>query len=197
MQPRRLETAFGSAPTRCLHSANLSITNQLASPSRNPRPNGRNISPHLKTTETPASSDIPTARWIATILAKRVGANPDAVQSGDATIAIWYDMAIALQSIIGKQGVSALYNRSVALSTRAYPWLASSRAGDDHSIDLDALRSVIALQSNEVAAAGSRELLQTFYGVLVSLIGASLCEQLLASVRDDIASSGSRDRKNI
>ncbi len=153
-----------------------------------------NITPHLKTTESPASSEIPTARWMASILAKRAGINPDAVQSGDATIAIWYDISIALQSIIGKQGVSALYNRSVALTTRTYPWLASSRAGDDHSIDLDALRSVIGLQSREAAAAGSRELLQTFYGVLVSLIGGSLCEQLLSSVRDDVASPGSRDR---
>jgi hypothetical protein len=132
-------------------------------------------------------------RWVAAILAKRSGTHPDAVQIADATIAVWYDITTALKSIIGRQGVAALYDRSVALTARTFPWLGSTRAGDNHSIDLDGLQAVIARQTKEDAAAGSSELLQTFYEVLVSLIGPALCEQLLASVRDDIASPRSRD----
>jgi hypothetical protein len=132
-------------------------------------------------------------RWVAAVLAKRSGAHPDAIQIADGTIAVWYDIMSALKSIIGRQGVAALYDRSVVLTARTYPWLESSRSGNDHSVDLDGLRSVIARQNTDDAAAGSGELLQTFYEVLVGLIGPALCEQLLASVREDPGSRRSRD----
>ena len=126
-------------------------------------------------------------------MAKRSGTDPDAIQVADATIAVWYDITTALKPIIGRQGLAALYDRSVALTARIYPWLADSSAGDNHSVDLDGLQTVIARQSIDEAAAGSSELLQTFYDVLVSLIGPALCEQLLVSVREDFASPRSRD----
>jgi hypothetical protein len=141
----------------------------------------------------PTSLESQSSRWVAAILAKRSGIHPDAIQIADATIAVWYDITTALKAIIGQQGVAALYDRSVALTARTYPWLTSSRAGDEHSVELDGLQSVIARQSNEDAAAGSSELLQTFYDVLVSLIGPELCEQLLASGREDFASPQSRE----
>jgi hypothetical protein len=128
----------------------------------------------------------PRNSWLSAILRRRSGTNPDAEQIADATVAVWDDIAVALQSIIGKQGFAALYNRSAALAGRQYRWLASLRAGDDHTMAFDTLRSIIAQQSNESAALGSSELLQVFYCVLASLIGPSLCEQLLASVRDDL-----------
>jgi hypothetical protein len=132
-------------------------------------------------------------RWVAAILAKRSGTHPDAIQIADATIAVWYDIATPLKSIIGRQGVAALYDRSVLLTARTHPWLVPSRSHEDHSVDIDALQSVIARQTADDAAAASGELLQTFYDVLVSLIGPALCDQLLASVREDFASPRSRD----
>jgi hypothetical protein len=141
----------------------------------------------------PTSLESQPTRWVTALLAKRSGTPPDAIQIADATIAVWYEIATALKSIIGRHGVAALYDRSVALTARTYPWLASSRAGDDHSVDLDGLQAVIARQTNDDAAAGSSELLQTFYDVLVSLIGPALCEQLLTAVREDFASPRSRD----
>jgi hypothetical protein len=141
----------------------------------------------------PTSSEGQSTGWIAAILAKRSGTDADAVQIADATIAVWYDITTALKSIIGRQGVAALYDRSLALTARTYPWLAGARAGDNHSVDLDGLQAVVARQSKEDAAAGSGELLQTFHDVLVSLIGPALCEQLLSSVREDFASPRSRD----
>jgi hypothetical protein len=124
--------------------------------------------------------------WLSAILKRRSGSNPDAKQVADATVAVWDDIAAALQSIIGKQGFAALYNRSAALAARQHRWLASSRAGEDHTMAFDGLRSIIAQQSNENAALGSSELLQTFYCVLASLIGPTLCEQLLATIRDEL-----------
>lgn len=145
----------------------------------------------------PTSLQSQPARWVAAILAERGGIHPDAVQIADATIAVWYDITHALKSIIGRQGVAALYDRSVALAARNHPWMAGARAGNNHSVDLDGLQALIARQGHEDAAAGSGELLQTFYDVLVSLIGPALCEQLLASVREDFASPRSRDPQNL
>jgi hypothetical protein len=130
---------------------------------------------------------------MAAALAHRSGADADAVQIADATIAIWQEITTALKSVIGGQGVAALYDRSVAIALRTHPWLASVRAGDGRSVDSVGLRVVIARQSKENAAAGSTELLQTFYNVLVSLIGPALCEQFLAPVREDFASPRLRD----
>jgi hypothetical protein len=132
------------------------------------------------------SLDNQKTRWIVASLEQRSGANPDAVQTADATIAVWFDVATALQSIIGRQGVAALYDRSVSLTAKVHPWLIPWRSHDDHSVDLDALQSVIARQTTEDAAAGAGALLQTFYDVLVGLIGPALCEQLLASVRESV-----------
>src|SRR6202034_4165228 len=86
-------------------------------------------------------------RWISAVLAKRSGAHPDAIQIADGTVAVWYDIISALKSIIGRQGVAALYGRSVVLNARTYPWLESSHTGNDHSVDLDGLRTVIAQQN--------------------------------------------------
>jgi hypothetical protein len=141
----------------------------------------------MKTASLAKSFESPPNRWLDTILAKRSGSNPDAVQIAAATVAIWGEIAAALQSIIGKQGFAALYDRSASLAARQHHWLADSRAGGDDTMNFAELQSIIAQQSNESAARGSSELLQTFYGVLASLIGPALCEQLLASIRDDLA----------
>ena len=143
--------------------------------------------------ERSASLESQPARWVAAILTERDGIHPDAVQIADATIAVWHDLTTALVSIIGQQGVTALYDRSVALTARTYPWLAGARAGDNHSVDLDGLQAVISRQSKGDAAAASGKLLQTFHDVLASLIGPALCEQLLASVREPFASPSTRD----
>ena len=134
--------------------------------------------------ELPHSFERRNTDWVTAALAERCGQNPDSVQMADATIAVWYDINIALKSIIGQQGVAALYDRSIVLTARAHAWLGSSRAAQDHVVDLDGLQSIIAQQSNEEAAKGAILFLQTFYDVLVSLIGAALTEQLLTSTRE-------------
>ena len=126
------------------------------------------------------------AHPIVAVLARRVSSCADAAEVADAAIAIWQDFATELHSIIGRQGVVALFNRSIALTARTYPWLSNSRAPDDHSVDINGLQAAIAQQSSEAAIAGSGELLQTFYDLLQSLIGTGLCEQLLDSARDDL-----------
>jgi hypothetical protein len=145
----------------------------------------------------PLDLDSSKNRWIAVSFAHRAGANPDAVQTADATIAIWHDIAAALKPVIGAQGIAALYDRSVTLTARKHPWLIPQRLNDDHSVNLDALHSVMARQTTTDATSGASELLQTFYGVLVSLIGSALSEQLLSSVREAPGSPRSGDSSNL
>jgi hypothetical protein len=133
-------------------------------------------------------------RWIAALLSQRSGDKPDAAESADAMISVWQDIAAALHSIIGSQGIAALYERSISLTSKKYPWLASSRTGDGNSVDSAALRPVVARQSDSDAAAGASEFLETFYDVLVGLIGPALCEQLLLPVREDSAHADHESR---
>jgi hypothetical protein len=121
---------------------------------------------------------------IAAFLSQQTANNADSAEIADALIAVWQDIAAALHSIIGRQGVAALFDRSVSLTSKRHPWLAGTRAGADNSVDSAALRSAVAQQSASDAAASANEFLQTFYDVLVSLIGPALCEQLLLPIRD-------------
>ena len=129
----------------------------------------------------------PRNRWIAEFFSQRCANNLDAAETADALIAVWQDIAAALHSIIGRQGIAALFDRSVSLASKRHPWFASLRADTDNSVDSAALRSVVAQQSAGDAGAGASEFLQTFYDVLVSLIGPALCEQLLLPVREHSA----------
>jgi hypothetical protein len=129
----------------------------------------------------------PRNRWIAELFSQRSANHSDAAETADALIAVWQDIAGALHSIIGRQGIAALFDRSVSLASKRHPWLASLRADTDNSVDSAALRSVVAQQSAGDAGAGASDFLQTFYDVLVSLIGPALCEQLLLPVREHSA----------
>jgi hypothetical protein len=132
--------------------------------------------------------------WLVGCLADRSGENSDAAQIAEATISLWRDIAAALHSIIGRQGVAALYDRSVFLTAKSHPWMGHLHAGSI-PVDLPGLQSVLAGQDSRDAAAGAGELVQTFYEVLVSLIGPALCEQLLLSVQEGSAHTESRVRK--
>lgn len=121
-------------------------------------------------------------RQLATPLTHRVGKDANAAQIASALIATWQEIEAALTPIIGPRGVVGLYRRSLHLTGHAYPWLADAKEGVKAAIDLAVLESAITQQSSAAAAAGSAALLQTFDGLLASLIGVSLAERLLRSV---------------
>jgi hypothetical protein len=97
-------------------------------------------------------------------------------------IATWQAIEAALAPIIGSKGVAALYQRSLHLTAKTHPWLAGALEPAQGAIDLAALQSVVAQQSDVDAALGSHVLLQTFQQLLGSLIGAALTERLLRDV---------------
>jgi len=108
------------------------------------------------------------------------GAEP--AQVADAIASTLQAIDAALRPIIGERGVAALYSRSLYLTSSAHPWLAGMHEGVQTAMDLAALKSTLAQQSTDHAAAAGSALLQTFYDLLASLIGTSLTERLLRSV---------------
>jgi hypothetical protein len=115
-------------------------------------------------------------------LAHRVGRDADAAQVAEAMAATWREIDAALAPVIGRGGVAALYKRSVHLTRTAHPWVDTLLGGVQGGMDLAALRSLFAAQGSAEACACGNDLLQTFYQLLGSLIGASLTERLLRSV---------------
>jgi hypothetical protein len=125
---------------------------------------------------------------IAAALAHRAGRDADAAQIADAVCATWQAIDAALSPVLGSRGVAALYKRSLYLTGAAHPWLALLHDGVQHTIELSALKPVIAQQTSADAAAGGNALLQAFYQLLASLVGPSLTERLLRSVWADSSS---------
>lgn len=98
------------------------------------------------------------------------------------TTATWQAIDRALQPILGRRGVEALYWRSLQLAAGSHPWLVDDSESADGAMDLTALASAVAGQDAESADAGCRALLDHFKDLLVSLVGASLTDRLLATV---------------
>lgn len=94
----------------------------------------------------------------------------------------WQQIDATLSPILGQRGVTALYQRSLHLASAPHPWLAGTQQDLQAAMDLDALKMAIAQRSPADAAAAGGHLLQTFHGLLASLVGPSLTERLLRPV---------------
>lgn len=134
------------------------------------------------------SSEDREGRRIAAALAQRAGEGADAARIAEAVCATWQAIDAALAPILGSRGVAALYKRSLYLTGAAHPWLAGLHDSVQDTIELSALRPVLAQQTVADAAAGGNALLQALNQLLASLIGPSLTERLLCSVWADSSS---------
>jgi hypothetical protein len=123
------------------------------------------------------------SRRIAVTLAEQVSEGADAARVADHVLAVWKQVEDVLTPIIGQRGVAALYRRSLYLAARDHPWLArlQLQEADPPAVDVAALRSALAQQDPDAAAAGGGALLQTFHELLASLVGPSLTGRLLAT----------------
>ena len=117
-------------------------------------------------------------------LAIRASGNADAVQIADTVVSAWQDIDAALSTIIGRQGVAALYRRSLHLAAANHAWLAAPQQenGLQSEMALAALKAALARQNVAEAETGGSALLQAFHRLLASMIGPSLTEQLLGSI---------------
>ena len=128
------------------------------------------------------SPDPLESRRIALDLVRQVDAGADAARIATTVTSVWHEIDRTLHPIVGQRGVASLYQRSLHLTSRAYPWLAGLQDDIQADMDLAALQSVLGQQSSADAASGGGDLLQTFHELLASLVGASLTERLLRSI---------------
>jgi len=116
---------------------------------------------------------------IAAAIEHLVRSGAPAAQIAGAVAATWRHAEECLTPIIGSQGVAALYKHSLRLTGRSHSWLADLRGGASDSADLTVLTTLLARQESADAARAGGELLETFYGLVNGLIGASLTHRLL------------------
>lgn len=109
------------------------------------------------------------------------GANAERIAG--LAVSTWRDIHAALSPIIGRQGVSALYGRSLHLTHAAHPCLTVVHESALRPGEFDGLQTALSGQAGPTAAAAHDALLQTFHDLLIRLIGGSLTERLLRSVR--------------
>lgn len=112
----------------------------------------------------------------------RTGDSPDALAVARATSEIWLQMSAQLAPVIGGNGVDAILQRSLHLTSVVFPWLASSDGEMDNATFPVRISVLLAGCEPVVAAQASASLLITFTELLATLIGNSLTERLLAPV---------------
>lgn len=124
-------------------------------------------------------------------LAHRLGEGVDAAQVADTVVMAWQEIDAVLSPILGHGGVAALYRRSLYLTGSAHPWLSHMHMGDQTDMDLAELKSIITQQSRADASSAGSTLLQTFNGLLASMVGPALTERLLRPVWNHLLSGPS------
>jgi hypothetical protein len=100
-------------------------------------------------------------------------------QIADAIGAMWADIESALQPVLGRRGVAALFKRTLYLAATRYPWLAPLNAGPaDAAADVAGLTTLFAAQQPAIAMEAGGALFMIFRELLTTLIGAQLSERL-------------------
>ena len=128
---------------------------------------------------------------IAAALAHQAGEGADATRIADAVIMAWQEVDAVLSPILGHGGVTALYRRSLYLTGLAHPWLSHTHKGEQTDMDLAELKSAITRQSSADAYSAGGALLQSFNGLLASMVGPALTERLLRPVWNHLLSGPS------
>jgi hypothetical protein len=116
------------------------------------------------------------------VLKFRAGTTPDAGMVAEATLNIWRRMAALLEPIIGTRGVEVLFNRSLKLTSRAFPCLVIIEDHGDNAVLLANLKENLAAGATNDAMEAGHALLVTFTELLSTLIGDSLTNRLLSPV---------------
>lgn len=122
-------------------------------------------------------------------LTHRVAEDADSHQIAAAIQALWTDIEAALQPIVGRRGVAALFKRTLHLAAARHSWLAPLMPGSDDAIDLSALAALFAAQAPAQASEAGSALFEIFRELLATLIGAPLSERLLQTVWSNSSSA--------
>ena len=142
--------------------------------------------PHVPLTPTASPMTEPLESAAAKLL---VGAGDDAAPSKLAAhvVRTLEHLTHHLMQVVGEAGVRAVFARSAALSSAAYPWLARTiPIVAPTGSPWDALRVSMERQDTSAIRGGFIALLSTFIELLGRLIGAGLVQRLLHDVWPDV-----------
>lgn len=111
---------------------------------------------------------------------------PDAVS--DTSVQLWEQLSTELIHLIGEGGFQALYERSVHIVKRDFPWLVASVSPQPGDARFASLKIRLAGRDSTEASKASITLLITFIDILANLIGEILTTSILRSAWGDDAS---------
>jgi hypothetical protein len=120
---------------------------------------------------------------IQATIADLAAISADSERIAEVAASIWREIYAVLSPVIGPGGVAALYQRALYVTRADYPCLAAVQEDALHPGEFAALQLVLSQQSSAHIAATNGALLQAFCDLLGNLIGVSLTERLLRSVR--------------
>ncbi len=107
-------------------------------------------------------------------------APPDALGIARSTLRTWKQVIGRLTPVIGKRGVEVLFDRSLHLTNRAFPWLGGPIKHGTSA--LETLQGRLEEQEVGVAIEASCAMLVTFTELLAGMIGSSLTTRMLMPV---------------
>jgi hypothetical protein len=105
-----------------------------------------------------------------------------AIELAAESVARWRQIDIALTPIIGRRGIVAIYKKALNLTHVDFPWLATVSEDDVSFDNFVSLLAALEQQTSATIVAANLALHRAFNDLLVSLIGESLSERLLASI---------------
>ena len=117
------------------------------------------------------------------LMASMVVRRPDAI--GDVAIELWEGLSKSLTVIIGIEGFEALYDRSLHLVAATFAWLDHDAAPSTNLSRFACLKSGLEGRDFDESVKASALLLSTFTGVLSTLIGQQLTNNILRSAWGD------------
>ncbi len=106
---------------------------------------------------------------------------PNADSVAEAVVDTWTRAAAELASVIGAEGVGALYARCVALARRTHLWLPAPEFAAPHANALVDLGRVLRERPAAEGLEAGSELLATMTRLLGGMIGEALTSRLLES----------------
>lgn len=114
--------------------------------------------------------------------------NSDAEQFLATAMQLWEALAAELIPVIGSDGFSMLYSRSVHVVQPSFPWLMCDAAPQLSSSHFDSLKNCLAGRAPAEASAACKELLLTLTEILGALIGEPITVGVLRAAWGDGAS---------
>lgn len=110
---------------------------------------------------------------------------PHTEKVADAAVKFWELMAAQIVSIVGEDGFTSLYIRSLFLAQSTFPWLAPCTLMPQPGNRFEMLKNSLEEQTPMLASKANYLLLITFTDILASLIGEELTISILRLAWDN------------